>query len=55
MSDHNSSETRKVVENINPDVGIILGSRIINDNIIKMFNLGVKLTFTLVCCLKIED
>jgi len=41
VSDHNSSETRKVVENINPDVGIILGSRIINDNIIKMFNLGV--------------
>ena len=40
-SDHNSNESIEFINKIKPDVGIILGARIISDEIIKQFNRGI--------------
>ena len=40
-SDHNSIESIKFIKEIKPDVGVILGARIISYEIINLFNRGI--------------
>jgi len=38
---HNSKECEKIIKNMNLDIGIVLGARILKDNIINSFNIGI--------------